>query len=270
MSPVDGDVVVEEAHDVDQPPPSPDAPPPSPRRPRSVFVAMALGAALVAALLTALVLTLLSDGDEAALPVPTLDSAALDEFATGQVDAARAFLEDWNRSRLVTVRVESVSVRETVSGERLETDILLVQRPPDRLVSRLGGIVGIYDGRPVTCDSGTSGDLSCTPVATTESYQERLDDELTVFASYLAGDDPAYLIRPASLIREADAACYELVANRRDVLLEYGERSEFCFDPATGALVRTVTDYGSVVETTEAVTVSTQVGDSDFTDLLPT
>jgi hypothetical protein len=263
MSPVDGDVVVEAADDVGRPPEDDQADPPPPRS-RSIFVAAALGAALLAALLTALVLTLLSGVDEVTVPEPTLDAAALDEFGAGQVEAARSFLEDWNRSRLVTVRVESVSVRETIAGERLETDILLVQRPPDRLVSRLGGIVGIYDGRPVTCDSGASGDLTCSPVSTSETYQERLDDELVVFASYLAGDDPAYLIR------EIDDACYELVANRRDVLLEYGERSEFCFDPATGALVSTVTDFGSVVETTEAVTVSTQVTDADFTELLPT
>jgi hypothetical protein len=195
-------------------------------------------------------------------------------------DATAGFLVAWERSRRGTFVVRSVFGRRQPDGATLSSPTELVQRPPDRLVRRFGGITGTIGGREVSC-TGDAGAYRCTPAAAppaggppgtdpsgrpagTDAFEDAVRQELDTFRSYVTppaeGDRPLYRV-----VRAADAGCFALVQQLPYTGAPYGTDAQLCFDDATGALrsLRRRFDNG-VVETEEAGSISGQVTLADL------
>jgi hypothetical protein len=210
----------------------------------AVVVGLGLGAGVTAAIIWA------GDDDE-----PALDPVAEHEEAAG------AFLMAWHRSRSGTFVVRSDFHRETARGGELDSEVLLVQRPPDYLLHQFGGVEGRLDDRVVGCDPDPDGQAVCRPTGDEleTSYDDKVADEVATFVSYFAGED-----HPLYRVRRADAGCFDLTLTGLQASPPYGEKARFCFDDATGALTYVRIERPEGTDVTEAVEIRTDVRDDDF------
>jgi hypothetical protein len=195
-------------------------------------------------------------------------------------DATAEFLAAWERSRRGTFVVRSRFTRRQADGATLSSPTELVQRPPDRLLRRFGGITGTIGGRAVSC-SGDAAAYRCLPDADagagagppagdaspagTGAYDAAIHQELETFRSYVTppapGDRPLYRI-----VRAAEAGCFALVQQLTGYQeAPYGTDAQLCFDEATGALrsLRRHFDNG-VVESEEAESITPAVTPADL------
>ena len=182
-----------------------------------------------------------------------------DEFRTDP-EAVAGFLASWERSRTGTYRLES-SFRRTVEGRSgIASTQEVVQRPPERLVSQGGSVEARVGGRLVSCATGPDDQLQCRDRGPAPPYEDEVAEELETLEDYVRDDR-----RPPYFVDRVDG-CFrlrlavELPAASRT----YGETARFCFDPETGALLRSVVTRAASEDVTEMVELSAEVDDRDL------
>jgi hypothetical protein len=210
----------------------------------AVAVGLSLGAGVTAAIVWAV------DDEE-----PPVDPV------TEHEEAAGAFLMAWHRSRTGTFVVRSDFHRETARGGELDSEVLLVQRPPDYLLHQFGGVEGRLDDRAVGCSPDPDGRTVCEPTGDEleTSYDDKVADEVATFVSYFAADD-----HPLYRVRRTEPGCFDLTLTGLRPSPPYGDKARFCFDDATGALTYVRIERPEGTDVTEVVDIRTDVRDSDF------
>lgn len=181
--------------------------------------------------------------------------------ADGHEADAAEFVEAWERSRTGTFVVRSDFHRETARGGELDSDVLLVQRPPDYLVHQFGSVEGRLDDRLVGCSPDPAGQSVCRPTGerSDTSYDETVAREVTTFEQYFFGDDG-----PLYRVTAKGGDCFDLHLTRLLPSAPYGDEARFCFDDASGALTLVRIERAEGTDLTEAVEVRTDVRDEDF------
>lgn len=175
-------------------------------------------------------------------------------------DAMDDLVAAWRRHRSATVVVDGVWRRTRPSDrEVLESATLLVQRPPDLIVRRLGGVTGQIDGKVIRCSTDLAGEFGCEPSATPAGdYETDVEHEVEALRSIVAGPRPMYDVTTTG------DGCFELVLLATAPDPPYGRRGTLCFDDRTGALRYLRRDLGRIVEEQEALAIADEVSDEDF------
>jgi hypothetical protein len=193
----------------------------------------------------------------AAVPLFLRDSTPAPNSAARRSDAA-AFLSAWAASRAGTWKVDATFERTPASGTgKLSSPLEMVQRPPDRLVRQFGGVTGVVDGKEVGCTAGPNDKVQCRNGASVD-YDQEVATELERLQAYVAGPVPIYAVT-----REA-AGCFRLDRQIEYLAPPYGDHARFCFDPKTGAIVKTEVVRPEATDVTTAVVVTADVTDADL------
>jgi hypothetical protein len=179
----------------------------------------------------------------------------------GHDEAAEAFVDAWERSRTATFVVRSDFHRETTAGGELDSEVLLVQRPPDHLVHQFGSVEGRLDGRQVGCSPDPAGQTVCRPAGprSDTSYDETVAREIETFGEYVFGD-----AHPLYRVRADGDGCYDLRLTRLLPSAPYGDEARFCFDDETGAITFIRIERSEGIDVTEMVEIRTDVRETDF------
>jgi hypothetical protein len=184
-----------------------------------------------------------------------------------RADVTDEFLAAWERSRRGTYLVRGTFERRQPGGAVLTGPTELVQRPPDRLVRRMGSVTGTLDGTPVACTSDT-GEVRCVTPAEDEpppaDYDAAVRAELDAFREWFtpAGAN----LRPRyRVVRDAEAGCFDLVLAVPGAEAPYGTDARVCFDEATGAPRLSQRRFeNGIVEIERAETIVSTVTDADL------
>lgn len=194
----------------------------------------------------------------AALCVVAAVPELTDDSVTRGPEAVEQLLDAWRRSRTGTfVVVSDFERRSATTDAVLQSEVVLAQRPPRRMLRGFGGVDARIDDRPVLCGALPSGAPRCTQGTAGRPYAEIVDREVEVFRTYVAGADARY-----TLVAEDD--CFYLRRVRPAPESPYGESAQLCFDEATGALSLLRVDYGTVVDSLRARTIRGSVSDLDL------
>jgi hypothetical protein len=182
-----------------------------------------------------------------------------DEFRTDP-EAVEAFLASWERSRTETYRLESEFRRSVQDRSGIAAERVVVQRPPDRVVTQGGSVEARLDGRLISCATGPDGELQCRDRGVAPPYEEEVADELERLEGYVRDErrPPYFVDRIEGCFRLRLAV--ELPAASR----AYGETARFCFDPDTGAPLRTVVTREGSEDVTEVAELTREVDDRDL------
>ena len=193
----------------------------------------------------------------AAVPLLLRDSTPAPNSAARRSDAA-AFLSAWAASRAGTWKVDATFERTPASGTgKLSTPLEMVQRPPDRLVRQFGSVTGVIDGKEIGCAAGPTDKVQCRNGATVD-YDEEVATELKRLQAYVAGPVPIYAVT------RDGASCFRLDRQIEYLAPPYGDHARFCFDPKTGAIVKTEVVRPEATDVTTAVNVTGDVTDADL------
>ena len=189
-----------------------------------------------------------SHGERDRAPVPV---------AARRVDVD-AFTNAWRRSRTGTWFVRMAFTRRTAARGRLDDELRIAQRPPDRLiVGPLGAVAGRIGDRTVNCGTGATGVLRCAAEQQAPPYAVEVDREVSALRSYFTGSVPLY-----ALDRQGD--CFTLRLRRLYPSPPYGDRARFCFDRVTGAPTRREIHRPEGTDVQQAVEVRTEVSAADL------
>ena len=90
------------------------------------------------------------------------------------------------------------------------------------------------------------------------SYDEEVATELKRLQAYVAGPVPIYAVT------RDDASCFRLDRQIEYLAPPYGDHARFCFDPKTGAIVKTEVVRPEATDVTTAVNVTGDVTDADL------
>ena len=176
--------------------------------------------------------------------------------AVRPADAA-AFARAWRRSLEGTYAVTWRFLRRLRSGEQVAYEVRQAQRPPVRL--RVGG--GTVSWRDATraraCAVAEDGLPRCRDAAA-RPFDRQVANDMALLAPYVRGPRPLYAVR------RLDRGCFDLTLRGDLPAAVYGRRSRFCFDRATGALVRWEVRRADGTDTYEAVEVRARVRDADL------
>ena len=194
--------------------------------------------------------------------VALLVAAAVPELADDGPVRGRAavdrLLAAWERSRLVTVVVESEFERRSETTDAvLRSQVVLAQRPPRRILRGFGGIEGRVGDRPLVCGAVPSGRPRCLQGPRGNEFDALVAREVRLLRGYVEGPDARYRL-------VADAECFYLRAFAPTFGSPYGRAAELCFDDESGALRRLEVDHGDVVDVLRATEIRTEVTDRDL------
>ena len=172
---------------------------------------------------------------------------------------AEALVDAWHRSRTTTYHATGTFERSRTGGDRLEVDVEIAQRPPDRLVRQFGEVSGFRRGRALECPAPLGGDpRECRPGPRVEPYDEVVAAEVERFAALVTGPDPLYDVRAAG------PGCWRMTRTRNDPRGGFGLEATICVDGRTGAVRSIVVDHGAVDERTVYDEIDTEVTDDDL------
>jgi hypothetical protein len=185
--------------------------------------------------------------------------------ARGQ-PAARAFLDQWERSRLATYYVRSDFTRTLPDGNQLKSTTTTVQDPPDnRLVIGFGSASGRLGGKIVRCAGTPDGGGGCITSTDAPDYQSEVDAEVQGLASYVTGDRPVYdVVDFGADIGPSGAHCFRLDLAVALPAPPYGNQALFCFDRATDAPALTEISRTEAVDLTVAREIRTDLRPEDL------
>lgn len=185
----------------------------------------------------------------AAAGIPRSDQHVITDVAPAETaSAARRFVAAWERSRRSTWVVEATFVRVTSSGRRLETSLHMAQRPPDRLVTGLGTIDSRRGGERLACAPDPQETVQCRSGGPARPYDAEVEDDLDILRGYVDGARGFYGV-------QQEGPCFRLRLRRAVLSPPYGRRARFCFDPATGAPVRSEVEKREATDRTLAVSI---------------
>ena len=208
--------------------------------------------------LAGLLVGLLLAGVVAARDVATPDVERVTEPVAARPADVDAFTAAWQRSRTGTWVVRMAFTRRTASSGRLDDELRIAQRPPDRLtLGPLGAVAGRIGERTVNCGTGATGAFRCAADRPAAPYADEVRREVSALRSYFVGGASVY-----ALGRDGD--CFTL--RRRLVYPSppYGDRARFCFDRATGAPTRREVHRPEGSDVQQAVEVRSEVADADL------
>ena len=170
--------------------------------------------------------------------------------------ATEAFLAAWRRSLTGTYVAEQVVERRLVSGRSFSSEVIIAQRPPDRIRDGSSGLEGRVDGRRFGCvpDGGCRFGGEAAP------YRQEVEEEMDLLRAIVDAAVPLYRV-----VHGDDDGCYVLVLRARILAPPYGEDATFCFDARTGALRRSVVHRAEATDTTTTVDLRADVRPSDLT-----
>jgi hypothetical protein len=180
--------------------------------------------------------------------------------------AARAFLAEWQRSRLATFVVHSDFVRTLPDGNQLKSTTTTVQDPPDtRLITGFGSASGRLHGKIVGCAGVPDGNASCVTGADAPDYTAEVEAEIRGLESYVLGERPLYDVVAFNDDGVGPSArCFRLDLAIAVPSPPYGNQALFCFDEATAAPVLTEVQRPEATDRTVATQVRAQVGPDDL------
>ncbi len=173
-------------------------------------------------------------------------------------DASGAYIEAWRHSQLSTWKVVLRWTR-TVRGARLQDDITIAQRPPDRLSTGGGSVDARTGDRRLACTAGSDGRLRCRDAGPAPPYSEEVDNGAAVLRQQLSGPGRLYDVTSGG------PRCYDLRLRLRYPAPPYGQRSRFCFDARTGAPTLRDVERLEGRDVQEAVSLSADVTVADLT-----
>jgi len=189
-------------------------------------------------------------------------SGLLDDQAEEPRDgpaAAAQLLQAFAASRNGTYVAEGEFLRRTDAGGELRSAVMVVQRPPTRVVVQFDGVDADVGGEPVRCGPDGAGAVLCTPADEAEQdHDDAVQAEIDTLLGYLVGDPPLYEVTVD------DEGCFRLELGLQHPLPPYGQRARFCFDDATGAMTEIVIEREGSVDRTEMTTVRGEVTDEDL------
>src|SRR5205085_338607 len=140
-----------------------------------------------------------------------------------------AYLAAWRRRQLGTWRVVLRWERQA-GGSRLDDQIRITQRPPDRLSVGAGSVDARQDGRRLACAAGEDGRLRCRDAGPAPAYDGQGGRAEAVLRAELSGPQALYDVSGAG------PGCYELRLRFACFPApRYGRRARFCYDRSTGA-----------------------------------
>lgn len=187
-----------------------------------------------------------------------------DPVAEHDQAAAADLVAAWERQRTGTyVATGTYERRRPATGAELRSEDVLAQDPPRRLHRQLGGVTGRHNDRLVACPAPPPGAEArpCElgpPGGTT--YAESVTEEVDALRALVLGPDPLYRVT-----RDGEA-CFRLDQVRVDPRAPFGFEATFCFDDATGALVRSLVRHDSgVVEERVVTEARAEVTEADLT-----
>lgn len=181
----------------------------------------------------------------------------------GDVDAAAAFVDAWDRSLQATfLREGTFERRSEETGATISSEDVVAQRPPRRVHRQLGGVDGRDDQREILCPSDpVAGDpLPCSyGPATGATYGEDAASEVAALRSLVSGDAPVYAVEAAP------GGCFTLAQLRAEPRASFGIEARFCFDADTGAPTDSRVRYaGGIVEVVAVTRLTDEVDDADL------
>ena len=171
--------------------------------------------------------------------------------------AAAAFLDAWRRSRRATWVVEARFERVVGGRRTIILDMHMAQRPPDRVVVGPGAIDARRGGRRLACAAREDGDLTCRDGGPAPPYESEVDAELDLLEGYVAAGG-------LYAVADEPGGCFRLRLRRVILSPPYGQLARFCFDPATGAPVRTEIERIEGRDRTVAVRVGARPTEEDL------
>jgi hypothetical protein len=171
--------------------------------------------------------------------------------------AADAFLAAWRRSRLATWAVDARFERRLADGRELTTEVHLAQRPPDRVSIGLGSVEARRGGRRLACATATDGAVVCRDGGPARPYRDEVDAELRNLAGYVGA-------RGFYAVAAEAGRCFRLRLRVAILTPPYGQRARFCFDPDTGAPVRSELERREATDRTVAFRVDGRPTDADL------
>jgi hypothetical protein len=231
---------VTDAHEADET--EPDTSPP----PR--FAAAVGWAAFV---LMAVAALLLAKSAEPSEPRPT------------HAESARAFLRAWEQYRTGTF-VAVGTFRREVGADPLVSPYVVAQRPPSRTIFQFGAVEAMTEDGVERCSADPDEEEHCTTSDATQSYKERVNEEITALLGYFFANDP-----PLYEVVEVGEGCFELTLRRELIPAPYGLSTRFCFDSKTGAMIEMVQHHDRGIDVIEISAVSPTVSDADLAPAIP-
>jgi hypothetical protein len=157
-----------------------------------------------------------------------------------------------------TFVVRSRFERRLAGGGRLTADVVLAQRPPDRLVRQAGTVSGRVGGRLVACTRFDGRAVPCADAGPARPWPDDVAAEVAAVGRLVAGPSSRYAVTMAGA-----GGCFDLRLRVWEPAAPYGTAARLCFDPATGAPTRTEVTRPEGRDVTVAVAVEDPV-DADF------
>src|SRR5205823_5893810 len=150
--------------------------------------------------------------------------------------AATKLVHAIRRSLTSTWAVDERFDRISTTGQRIGADQHRAQRPPDRVTKAAGTVDARVGGRIVACAPDPSGTQQCRDGGPAPPY----DDDVALGVAAIdklvhgASDPPLYAVA------DEGKGCFRLrLLQPRYIAPPYGTTARLCFDPATGAPIRT-------------------------------
>jgi hypothetical protein len=189
-------------------------------------------------------------GSQSQAASPTLTTAA---SASPLGEAAPSALADlterWQRSQSGSFILEGTFTRSRAGTELVRQTIRIVRRGADVIDTRDGTTSARLAGQQWLCPIA----MQCHAVGAADNA----DQELTRLGELVSGADPAY-----ELVMTPD--CAEFVRRRNQLVPALGDRTRYCFDPTSGALVRRLTERDGSIDLESVAVVSMIVTDQDL------
>jgi hypothetical protein len=188
--------------------------------------------------------------------------------AVSEAQLREEFLASYEQSRRATWLVTYDFHRRLVNGARLDLELAELNRPPDHLVTGLGGRSGRVGDRQVVCTEVDGREL-CAPGGPAATFEDELASQLGELRDVLQPPAKWYALeetRSRTLVGER-ARCYGL---RRVVEVPappYGERAEYCF-AADGAPLLTRIERREGTDDRTAARVRRDVTEADVQAML--
>jgi hypothetical protein len=162
------------------------------------------------------------------------------------------------RSLTSTWKVEEHFVRTTAAGRSIEATQRRVRRPPDSLLLGGGTVSATRNGRALACATGPGGELHCSDAGPAPDVEVQADQAVATLRQQVEGPNALYSVRQ-------DRDCFVLrLLVPGYVAPPYGQTATLCYDPATGAPVRTEIHRAEGTDLTVATSVSAAVSDADL------
>jgi hypothetical protein len=167
-------------------------------------------------------------------------------------------LAAYERSRTGTYVITELFERRLFGGRTFNSEITTAQRPPDRLVDSGAVVEGRVGDQRVACARSGDEPLRCRHDRVARSYAAEVAEDVRLLRALVEGPAAAYAVE------NAGTGCWTLVLRGRLLAPPYGEDALWCFDPRTGAPLRSVVHRAEATDTRRTLDLRARPTDADF------